>query len=66
MSAGASGLPDAPLWSLSDADVAGLVEVAARAEAQLAAVKLRLVAEADRRELAARAAAASTQAWLRG
>ncbi|MGH3647251.1 MAG: DUF222 domain-containing protein, partial [Micromonosporaceae bacterium] len=66
VNARASELTETPLWSLSDAEVTGLVEVAARVEAQLAAVRLRLVAEVAGRGLVARAAAPSTQAWLRG
>lgn len=45
----AAKLADSPLWSLSDAEVDDLLTTAAQAEAQVAALKLRLVAEADGR-----------------
>ncbi|MGH3646980.1 MAG: DUF222 domain-containing protein [Micromonosporaceae bacterium] len=56
----------APLWSLSDAQVAELTAEAAQVQAQMAALSLALIAEADGRGIAARAGAASTQTWLRG
>ncbi|MGH3646456.1 MAG: DUF222 domain-containing protein [Micromonosporaceae bacterium] len=58
-------LSDVPLWSLSDGDVGELLGQAARLESRLAALKLRLVAEADGRDLGRRAGAPSTQTWLR-
>jgi hypothetical protein len=56
---------EAPLWSLPDGQVADLVKDVHRVEARLHEVALRLVAEADRRELAKRVGGASTRAWLR-
>lgn len=52
-----------PAGSLSDRELTGAVSAAAVLEAQAAAIKLAWVAEADRRQLAAREAWASTGAW---
>src|SRR5919197_3134765 len=62
----AAKLADSPLWSLGDSQVEELVTAAARAEAQLAALTMKLIAEASGRGLAGRAGAPSIQAWLRG
>jgi hypothetical protein len=62
----AAKLADTPLWPLADDDVADLVTFAAQLESQVAALKLRLIVEADGRGVAGRAGAPSTQAWLRG
>jgi Domain of unknown function (DUF222)/HNH endonuclease len=53
------------LWSLPDEDLLALLEAQERAAAKMTALGLALVREADGRDLAARAGAASTAALLR-
>jgi Domain of unknown function (DUF222) len=53
------------LWSLPDDQVEALLTDVHRLHGRIADVAARLVAEADRRELAKGAGGASTQAWLR-
>jgi len=52
-------------WSLADGELLALLAEVERAAARLAAVGLRLVREADGRDLATRAGATSTAALLR-
>ena len=59
------GVAESPVWSLPDARVEDLLDGAHRLEGRLAELTARLVQEADRRELAKRAGASSTWAWLR-
>ncbi|MGH3660216.1 MAG: DUF222 domain-containing protein, partial [Micromonosporaceae bacterium] len=56
---------DIPLWSNSDAQITELLIAAARLGNQVEALRLRVVAEAHGRDIAGRAAASSTRAWLR-
>ena len=56
---------DLPVWSLDDAAVVGGLDEAYALVAQANAVALRLLAEADRRNVAAATGAPSTRAWLR-
>ncbi|MGH3730652.1 MAG: DUF222 domain-containing protein [Micromonosporaceae bacterium] len=60
------GVSDTPLWSSTDAQITELLVEATRIRNQLAALELRIVAEADGRDIASRAAASSTPSWLRG
>ncbi len=55
----------APLWSNSDTEVTDLVGAVTRVANQVAALQLRVVAEADGRGVAGRVGASSSQAWLR-
>ena len=59
---------DGCCWGLSDAELADLVTRAHKADSAMAALRMRLVAEANRRDLGATAgtgvAAMSTAAWL--
>jgi hypothetical protein len=57
--------PGADVWSLSDDDLAAAIERCEALAARQAAVGLRLVREADARDLGRRLGAASTTAWLR-
>ena len=59
------GVAKSPVWSLRDGQVEDLLDGAHRLEGRLAELTARLVEEADRRELAKRAGASSTRAWLR-
>jgi uncharacterized protein DUF222/HNH endonuclease len=59
------GVAESPVWSLPDGQVEELLGGAHRLEGRMAELTTRLVEEADRRELAKRAGASSTQAWLR-
>src|SRR5689334_1548759 len=54
------------VWSMDAAETAETVVELRRAQARLAAVEARLLAHADRLEVAATTAATSTAAWLRG
>ena len=54
-----------PLWSASDPELADGLAMVSQLKAQLAAIELAMIAEADGRDIAKRAGAASTQAWLR-
>ncbi len=56
---------DIPLWSNSDAQITELLVAATRLCNQVDALRLRVVGEAHGRDIAGRAAASSTQAWLR-
>lgn len=56
----------APVWSLSEADLAAQVTAMQAVEAKVAAAKLALIREADGRDLGKRAGATSTTAWLKG
>ena len=55
----------ATCWSLTDAEVAGLLDQISTAEARLTAVKLAAVFEADGRGLGRADGATDTAAWLR-
>ncbi|KJE23908.1 protein of unknown function DUF222 [Frankia torreyi] len=59
------GVLDAPLWPLSDTELALAVDESAAALSRLAAVRLQLVREVQGRGLALRVGAESTQEWLR-
>ncbi|ETA02485.1 hypothetical protein ThrDRAFT_02226 [Frankia casuarinae] len=59
------GLLDAPVWSLSDAELYGALDDCSVELARLAAVRLALVREAHGRNLAVREGATSTAALLR-
>ncbi|MGH3728618.1 MAG: DUF222 domain-containing protein [Micromonosporaceae bacterium] len=60
-----NSISDTPLWSSSDSQVTELLVTAARVRNQVDAVRLRVVAEVHGRDIAGRAVASSTQAWLR-
>uniref|UniRef100_UPI002AD34FE2 DUF222 domain-containing protein n=1 Tax=Frankia sp. Cr1 TaxID=3073931 RepID=UPI002AD34FE2 len=62
---GVDALAQATVWSLSDADLLAALEDGERLLATVAAVRLRLVREADGRDLAAGQGATSTAALLR-
>lgn len=61
----AQDVQDVPAWGLSTAELARLVRLHEAVTAQLAAMGLGLVREADRRDLGAGAGAVSTADWLR-
>jgi Domain of unknown function (DUF222)/HNH endonuclease len=65
MAAALDRAADAPLWSLSDSQVEGLLQDAHRLEGRVHELTLRLVGDADRRRASTRSGAASPQAWLR-
>ena len=54
----------ADAWMMTDGELEAAVVAAARLEARVAALRLDLAAEADRREAAAASGAAGTAAWL--
>ena len=54
------------VWSLSDDDLAATIEFCERLAARQAALSLRLVREADARDLGRRLGATSTAVWLAG
>ncbi|MEV0456944.1 HNH endonuclease signature motif containing protein [Catellatospora methionotrophica] len=56
---------NAPVWSLTDADLIAVLDTAHRLRERLAAVELSLVRELDARAVPATHGAASTAAWLR-
>src|SRR5919106_1615627 len=56
----------ADVWSLSDDDLATTIDHCERLAARQAALALRLVREADARDLGRRLGASSTAAWLAG
>jgi hypothetical protein len=62
---GVDGLVDAPVWSLSDADLVAALDAAYAAQVRMAAVTARLAREVDARGLAVAEHATSTAAWLR-
>ncbi|MGZ4494698.1 MAG: DUF222 domain-containing protein [Nocardioides sp.] len=55
---------EAPAWALSDADLTESVLELTRARAELDELLLRVLAEADRREVGSATGATSTAAWL--
>ena len=59
-------LVDAPCWGLSDAELAAALTRLHRVEARVHELRLRLVAQADSRDLRLAAGASSTTAWLAG
>jgi hypothetical protein len=59
-------LAEAPVWSMDATETAETVVELRRARARLAAVEARLLAHADRLDIAAATGATSTAAWLRG
>jgi Domain of unknown function (DUF222) len=59
------GAAGGAVWSLSDEDLLAVLEATERVAARLAGLGLRLVREADGRDLAARTGATSTAALLR-
>ncbi|QWZ09664.1 HNH endonuclease [Nocardioides panacis] len=58
------GLASAPAWSMTPDEQRAVVVGLARAEARLAELRLRVLAAADRNDVAADSAATSTGAWL--
>ena len=56
---------EALLWSMSDTDLVTAVEQVHRLEQTLAAVKLHLIGEVDRRDIATSLQARDTAGWLR-
>jgi hypothetical protein len=56
---------DALLWSMSDTDLVTAVEQVHRLEQTLAAVKLHLIGDVDRRDIASSLQARDTAGWLR-
>nr|WP_160312720.1 DUF222 domain-containing protein [Jiangella alkaliphila] len=60
-----SNIEDVPMWSLGPDELAGLVVGQEALTARVAALGLRLVREADRRELGSSVGATSTADWLR-
>ncbi|QWZ09469.1 HNH endonuclease [Nocardioides panacis] len=58
------GLAEAPAWSMTPDEQRTVVVGLARAEARLAELRLRVLAAADRNDVAADSAATSTGAWL--
>jgi Domain of unknown function (DUF222) len=60
------GGTDLALWALGDAELEAVLERTLRQAARLAEFELRLVAEADGRDLGRRLGASSTALWLRG
>ena len=61
----ASAIAGAPaVAGLSDTDLTGAVADASRLEAQVASLRLALVAEADRRRVSADSGASGTDAWM--
>jgi hypothetical protein len=61
----ASGLVDAPAWSLSDAEVVDCLDEVHRAEQALAAVRLHLVRQVQGRDLPGGHGASGVAVWLR-
>jgi hypothetical protein len=57
-------LVDAPAWAMTPAEQRDAVVALARAENRLAELRLRVIAAADRSEVATESAATSTAAWL--
>ena len=57
---------EAPSWQLTDDQLADLIGAVTGTQGGLSELVARLVGEAERRELARRAGAASTKAWLMG
>ena len=57
-------LAEAPAWSMTPAEQRAVLVDLARAEARLAGLRLRVLAAADRTDIAADSAATSTGAWL--
>ncbi|HSI93705.1 MAG TPA: DUF222 domain-containing protein, partial [Jiangellaceae bacterium] len=57
---------DAAVWALDDAELETVLGRAEEIAAKQAELRMRLVAEADGRDLGRRLGAASTAAWLRG
>src|ERR687890_393237 len=57
-------LADAPAWSMTTGEQRYALTELARAEARLAELRFRVLAAADRADLAAESAASSTAAWL--
>ncbi len=57
-------LTPAPAWSMTPAEQRAVLVDLARAEARLAGLRLRVLAAADRNDIAADSAATSTGAWL--
>ena len=58
------GLVGSPAWSMTPAEQRAALVDLARAEARLAGLRLRVLAAADRDDIAADSAATSTGAWL--
>ena len=58
------GLTDAPAWSMTPAEQRTVLVDLTRAEARLAGLRLRVLAAADRNDIAAESGATSTGAWL--
>jgi hypothetical protein len=58
-------LADAPVWSMSGTETAETLVELHQAEAKVAAAKARLLAQAERLDVARRAHATSTAGWLR-
>src|SRR5689334_13064976 len=59
-------LADAVVWTMDAAETAETIVELRRARARLAAAEARLLAHADRLDVAAASGATSTAAWLRG
>jgi hypothetical protein len=57
---------DAAVWALADDELDAALDRCQQVAARVAELSLRLVAEADGRDLGRRAGASSTAAWLRG
>jgi hypothetical protein len=57
-------LRETPIWSMTPAEQRAAVVGLARAEARIAALRLRVLAAADNADVAAETAATSTGAWL--
>lgn len=57
---------EATSWQLTDGELAGLIGSVTGVQGGLAELAARLVGSAERRDLARRAGAASTKAWLMG
>jgi hypothetical protein len=58
------GLGDAPAWSMTPAEQRTALVELSRAEARIAELRLRVLAAADRADVAAESGASSTAAWL--
>ena len=65
VSAGLNEAADADVWSLSDDDLTGALVACEVLAARQAALSLRLIREADARDLGRRQGASSTTAWLK-
>ncbi|MGH3656311.1 MAG: DUF222 domain-containing protein [Micromonosporaceae bacterium] len=58
-------ISDTPLWSATDTRITEFLTETGKLKNQLAALELRIIAEADSRDIAGRVAASSTTSWLR-